>query len=507
MGRSKHDVWQVSAFLLVLLLLASCAPSSAPSRAAGDPSRTPGSNPLAIAVSVTGAPASMLASSPTPTATSTPYPCPQATPEYLAVDPVTSPTEELTQWVTVHMGNMEVVTITTESGVFTALDGQVEVQLLPNTIHHLEVVARVRTLTSPVGCVYGGYTLHSTTDRDGARLIIVQGEPGAPRRPAAPIGVDNVIRLRELVTLSPDAYLVTDFSFRRSDQLLSIGNTLTGPRIYGWSLVSGEKDLEIANPAASALVVVASPDGVLIATGGMAADPAVRLWEAGDGTMRELGNHDSYLRSLAFSPSGALLASGGTDDVVHVWNVDDGQRVATFTGDVPGRAQAFASLYWPDDHTLIAGGGDAVYTWDTGTGQVVRRVPAPESAPFLVDTAFAAGGQRLAAVAQDNKLYLWDDRWAGWPAPDADIELGFVAFSPDEHLVAAETYDGVLYVWDAADGSLLATRKPAGPSGGSALRFSPDGRYLVSGGWDAPIHVWGVPISRIALPIVLANGQ
>jgi len=111
--------------------------------------------------------------------TPTPYPCPQATPELLAVEPVTSPTGELSQVVWVHMGNMEAVTITTESGVFGAPDGRVEVALLPNTTHHLSVEARVKRITDWWGCHYGGYSLHTTRDRNGAPLIIVQEQAGA----------------------------------------------------------------------------------------------------------------------------------------------------------------------------------------------------------------------------------------------------------------------------------------------------------------------------------------
>ena len=46
--------------------------------------------------------------------------CPQATPEFFTVEPVTSPTSELTQVITVDLGNGEAITVTTESGVFTA---------------------------------------------------------------------------------------------------------------------------------------------------------------------------------------------------------------------------------------------------------------------------------------------------------------------------------------------------------------------------------------------------
>ena len=45
--------------------------------------------------------------------------CPQATPELLQVEPVTSPTDLLAQAITVRMGNCEAVTITAESGTFT----------------------------------------------------------------------------------------------------------------------------------------------------------------------------------------------------------------------------------------------------------------------------------------------------------------------------------------------------------------------------------------------------
>ena len=121
---------------------------------------------------------------PTETAEPSATDCPQATAEPFSVDPVTSPTDQLTQVITVYIGRGEEVRVVTESGTFTVTGSGgpflVEISLLPNTVHHLEVFAKVRRGpgSSPVeNCVYGGYTLSTTTDEQGAPLTIVQGSP------------------------------------------------------------------------------------------------------------------------------------------------------------------------------------------------------------------------------------------------------------------------------------------------------------------------------------------
>lgn len=111
--------------------------------------------------------------------------CPPPTPEPLWVDPVTSPTDQLTQVVTVYIGFGEAVTIETESGTFTvtgdfnhiANPAIIEISLLPNTVHHLKVIASVKSgLHGFNDCTYGGYTLSTTNDKNGDPLTIVQGQ-------------------------------------------------------------------------------------------------------------------------------------------------------------------------------------------------------------------------------------------------------------------------------------------------------------------------------------------
>lgn len=120
----------------------------------------------------------------TPTVTLTPTSsvCAPPTPEPLWVDPVVSPTNQLSQIITVYVGHGVEVTVITESGTFTVTGNfnaytnpaLVEISLLPNAVHHLHVTARVRAEGN--GCVYA-YTLGTTLDRQGAPLEIVQGVP------------------------------------------------------------------------------------------------------------------------------------------------------------------------------------------------------------------------------------------------------------------------------------------------------------------------------------------
>ena len=121
----------------------------------------------------------------TPTETATPMPtptiCPQATPQPLWVEPVVSPTNLLTQTITVYLGDGEQVTVTSESGTFTTTGdftwnnnpALVTIDLLPDTMHHLTVSGRVK-LREQGGCTYGGYTLTTQSDRFGQPLLITQ---------------------------------------------------------------------------------------------------------------------------------------------------------------------------------------------------------------------------------------------------------------------------------------------------------------------------------------------
>ena len=117
----------------------------------------------------------------TPIPTPTAPPCPQATPEAFWVDPVLSSTHRFTQTIRVYIGQGDWASVALETGVFSTTGdisllhpAEVEISLNPNDVHNLHAYGHVPVVIGPGGCQYGGYTLSSTRDRNGAPLTIIQ---------------------------------------------------------------------------------------------------------------------------------------------------------------------------------------------------------------------------------------------------------------------------------------------------------------------------------------------
>src|SRR6266700_1369677 len=198
------------------------------------------------------------------------------------------------------------------------------------------------------------------------------------------------------------------------------------------------------------------------------------------------GGHSDFVSAVAWSPNGRYIASGGWDNTVQVWDVNNGTNYRTYT-----RHSDFVSaLAWSPDSRYIASGSwdHTVQVWNVDTGVLSFTYSYDE----IVNTlAWSPDSRYIASGDRDHIVQVWNAKTGRllFTYKGHTNEPRALAWSPNGRYTASGSWDHTVQVWQAKTGSILVTYRGHSDNV-DALAWSPDGRLIASGSWDHTVQVW-----------------
>jgi uncharacterized protein YcbK (DUF882 family) len=197
-----------------------------------------------------------------------------------------------------------------------------------------------------------------------------------------------------------------------------------------------------------------------------------------DRRVRRLPGHTDWVRAVAFSADGALLASAGHDGLIRLWSVS--ARGATARGQLPGhRLWVSALAISPDGNLLASAGFDRrIRLWDLAKGAMLRQLRG--HVRWIADLAFDRRGVLLASASPDRTVRVWNVSSGQTTVLEGHTyQVNSVAFHPRAKLLVSASTDGTVRLWPLPPPmpKIAAPLPPPGP-GEVTLRSYTTGERL-----------------------------
>lgn len=228
-----------------------------------------------------------------------------------------------------------------------------------------------------------------------------------------------------------------------------------------------------------------SPDGRTIASGGYR---TVKLWQRpASNRTREIAV-GAVITSVAVSSNGQTIATAGADNAIKLWNVADGAAGKVLAG----HAAAVHSLAFSADGTKLASASEdkTIRIWNLAEGKELNKIDSPAPAKAVV---FTADGMKVIAGQQDNIVRIWPITAATPFAPEKEIKghggpVTSLALVTGGTQILSGSDDQTARVWDLASGNQVRQFAHGGPVNSVAVRA--DGLFVATSSSNNIAKLW-----------------
>jgi WD40 repeat protein len=271
---------------------------------------------------------------------------------------------------------------------------------------------------------------------------------------------DATGRLLGAVGMHMDA--VTALAYGSGELVCAVNNG----KIKGIDLATGKVDFDAKAHPEGTICLSLSSDASLLATGG--SDSALRLWEGKTGHFLGIfpKAHGGAITALQLTSDRAHLVSGSTDRLIRVWRItgDAKHPVIEYQANIVAHDDTVNAIsISPDDKLIASVSGDgSLKIWNLASGALVNRMRLGAGGVTVV---FSPDGHTIATGCSDGKVRLWN--------PENGMSLPFTA-----------SHDGAV----------------------TALAWTPDGKVLVTGGEDKTLRYWNVSTGHQLARITAHDG-
>lgn len=426
-----------------------------------------------------------------------------------------------------HTGAIFSMAFNADGSKFATGGGDSTIRLWSNTGQLLQILRGHSDVVLALGFSYDEKLLASYSLQDGIKLWELASGRQISQWPLAKVGPNGTPSISQL-EFTPDNKLlvaakswflpistdimVWDISNQTNPvlkknfegyapRIIQNGQSLLFPQYEGKALVRYEfasgKVENLLKDKLNLNEVALSADGKLVAFLAEASQIKVLNIATGQELLSiQVEKNQAVYTNLQFSPDSKVLGLANPhNSTLLLWDIKNNKELTRFSQE----KEASNFIFNPDGQNIVAIGQNLT-GWRLD-GQNLFTVEQNKSE--INGLAVNPNGQYFATATEFSGLHLWNAADGKAFLKLGDERVTGLAYSPDGKLIAgavvdktareelAEQIPAQIKIWNALNGQLEATLT-GHTAGINALAFTPDSKYLLSGGSDRVVQVWDI---------------
>lgn len=316
---------------------------------------------------------------------------------------------------------------------------------------------------------------------------VIRGKAGAPKEKEETKNVRFTQRSKHFFNKQGDFNNLTAAAYHKPSHILVTGFASGVFHLHELPEFNLIHSLSISDQRIASVAINGSGDWIGFGCSGKG-QLLVWEWQSESYVFKQQG-HFNNMASLAYSPDGQYVATGGDDGKVKVWNTNSGLCFVTFTEHT---SSVTTVTFTSSGFVIVSASLDGtVRAFDLHRYRNFRTFTSPRPAQFS-SLAVDVSGELVSAGAQDSfEIFLWSmqtgrllEVLGGHEGP-----VSCLCFSPVQSILASASWDRTIRLWDMLDSWQVKETIPL-TADGLSVTYRPDGQELAVATLNGEISFW-----------------